>query len=524
VHTSPNSIVTLSDACRSQALRCGTHDAFIAAGEATSFQLMERRSNRVANGLRGLDILPGDRVVVIAKDSEANYELLFGCAKCMAVLVPLNWRLSAKELAFIVADSKAKVLFVSAEYVEKLEEIKKTSSHLKDIIFLKSKDSADSYCGWRDAQSDALELSGQDRDASVVQIYTSGTTGNPKGVVLAHRTFFDLLEGMKAIGDQWMGLSSQDCLLLSLPQFHIGGMWWAIQGFLAGATGILMEQFVGWQALELIEKHQITKVAMVPAMIQFALSEPDANTRDLSSVTGFLYGGSPINVGLLRRAMSVFQCPFFQIYGLTETGNMAVCLRPEDHKDTALASAAGKALPGVDLKITDSEGKNVQTGEIGEIWIKSPSTMLGYWNNANATKDVLLDGWVKTGDAGYLNNKGYLFVCDRIKDMVIYAGENIYPAEIESVLSAHSTIAQCAVIGVPHSAGGEVLKAFVVAKSGCEIPKTRELSTHCRKFLADFKVPKSFEFVETLPRNPSGKVLKHVLREPFWKNSQRQVN
>ena len=229
----------------------------------------------------------------------------------------------------------------------------------------------------------------------MVQIYTSGTTGRPKGVVLAHRTFFRLLRGMREIGDHWMGLSEQDVLLLSLPQFHIGGLWWCIQGFLAGTTGILLEVFHPLEALSLIEQHRITKVPMVPAMIQFTLAEPAIEKVDLTSVTGFLYGASPIIPSLLQRAMERFRCDFFQIYGLTETGNMAVCLRPSDHSIPfqPRMRAVGRPLPGVEAKVIDQQGNKLKAGETGQICLKLPREC----SDTGITPKQRLKPWSMTG-------------------------------------------------------------------------------------------------------------------------------
>jgi len=292
-----------------------------------------------------------------------------------------------------------------------------------------------------------------------------------------------------------------------------------------GGRGVVLNTFVPWEALELIGKYQITKVAMVPAMIQFCMAEPTFETTDFSSVQGFLYGGSPIAPALLRKAMDAFQCGFFQIYGMTETGNMAVCLRPEDHdlNNEVRLKAAGKPLPGVEVKITNPNGELVLPNQIGEICIKSPSRMIGYWNRDEATQETLNEGWIRTGDAGYQDEEGYIFVCDRVKDMIIYSGENLFPAEIEAVLSEHEAVAEVAVIGVPSEQWGEIPKAFIVQKPGYALKK-KEMRAFAKERMADFKVPRSFEFIDKLPRNPSGKVLKRVLREPYWNTMERQVN
>jgi acyl-CoA synthetase (AMP-forming)/AMP-acid ligase II len=329
---------------------------------------------------------------------------------------------------------------------------------------------------------------------------------------------------MRAEGDTWMDLRDDDRLLLSLPQFHIGGLWWAVQGFLAGASGILIESFQPTRVLELIERWRITKVPLVPAMIQFVLAEPASSSTDLSSVKGLLYGGSPISPVLLERAMDLFRCDFFQIYGLTETGNMAVCLRPSDHvRGSRRLVSAGRPLPGVEAKVVGPDGGRLAVGEQGEICLKTPSRMLGYWNQDEATRSTLADGWIHTGDAGYLDEDGYIFLTDRIKDLIIYAGENVSPAEVEAALRLHPAVEEAAVVGAPDERWGEVIKAFVVLRPGGTV-KSKDLARFARGHLADFKVPRSFEFVDSLPRNPSGKLLRRELRNPLWQGRQRLVN
>ncbi|OYP36083.1 long-chain-fatty-acid--CoA ligase [Rhodopirellula sp. MGV] len=515
---------TLGEACQTLAERFGDHIAFALDDDSVSFAKLDQVTDRIAAALVAEGCGIGARVALIGMDSLAGYLLLFGCAKAGCVLVPINWKLSAAELSRILDDCDAKLLFADNASSDKLSGVRSSQQSQRGVL------SIERFQQWLDRhdQCDAIEdtvAQGHFSETPVVQIYTSGTTGTPKGVVLSHRAFIRLRRQMRSQGDDWMGFSSSDRLLLSLPQFHIGGLWWAVQGFLSGSTGYLMPSFVGWKAIELIVQRRVTQVPMVPAMIQFVLAEPTFTAADFSSVRGLLYGGSPIAAELLAKAQAAFNnARFFQIYGLTETGNMAVCLRPEDHSDPALASAAGQPLPGVECKVVGPDGGELDTGEVGEIWLRSPSAMLEYYRRPDETNATLVDGWVKTGDAGYLDGRGFLFVCDRIKDMIIYAGENIFPAEIETALRKHAAIADVAVIGVPDPKWGESPKAFLVLRGDAEKPRVRDLLSFVRSELAEFKVPKSFEFVTQLPRNPSGKVLKTELRKPYWENHTRKVN
>ncbi|WP_062058121.1 long-chain-fatty-acid--CoA ligase [Aquimarina longa] len=500
--------------------------AFIFENRAVTFHQFDAHANQIANGLLIENIKKESRVAYLAKDSDYGYEIFFGCVKSRSVLTPINWKLSAEEVLFILNNSEAEILFVSKDFFSVIEEIKNKLTTVSKIIACDGNHPEwTNYMDWRSQQKEKnIEFAYTPEDV-VVQIYTSGTTGLPKGVQLSNHSFFGVIQQMKLKGDDWMSLSNQDRLLLSLPIFHIGGLWWAVQGFIVGGLGVILETFVAWKALEIIAKNKITKIAMVPAMIQFMLAEPSCKETDFSSISGLLYGGSPITPSLMRIALETFNCDFFQVYGMTETGNMAVCLRPEDHTMpwTEKMKSAGKPLPGVMIKVIDQYNNKLSVNMIGEICIKSPANMIGYWKNEEANRSTYVDGWIYTGDAGYICQNGYVYICDRIKDMIICAGENIYPAEIEAALSTHELISEVAVIGIPDEKWGEKIKAFVVLKPESTIKK-RELIMFLKGKIADFKIPNSISFAPSLPRNPSGKILKRVLKEPFWKGKERLVN
>lgn len=501
-----------------------TASTYITIGERTnSFAQFNSKSNQVASGLVALGAQLQDRIAFLGKDSDWAYEILMGSTKAQAVFVPFNWRLTAPEISYLLQDAEAKILFVELDFLPVVEKIRSELPLLQHLIILNVKDENCPYVQWRNAQPAAALNRNYNEEDAAVQVYTSGTTGFPKGVQLAHYTFFRMLQGAKTHGDTWMELNESDVLLLGVPIFHIGGMWWNLQGFIAGASGVILETFIAWKALEMIEKYSITKTAMVPAMIQFCLSEPSCKTTDFSSLKYILYGGSPISPTLRNQAKETFGCDFFQIYGMTETGNCAVTLRPSDHDEAKRKNAAGRAFPGVKVKIVDKEGKELPSGSSGEIWIQSPSVMLGYWKNEQATLETLVDGWIKTGDGGYMDEEGFVYVCDRIKDMIIAAGENVFPAEVEAAISEHSAVKEVAVIGVPDELWGEAVKAIVVLNEEQKV-SARELVLFARKRIADYKAPKSISFVTSLPRNAAGKVLKNELRKPFWENRERQVN
>jgi len=512
-------VQVLADIARWHGARRPDAPAVVFGSRTVSFSELDRRSNQVAHGLLAAGITPGARVGVLGKDSDLGVEVLFGCAKANGVLLGVNWRLAAPEVRFILEHARAEILFVDPDQHGRISEVLPALPDLRHVVLL---DDA-SFSKWRDGHPTTDPDLAHDPDAVAAQMYTSGTTGNPKGVMLANRSFFAIVRGMKDIGDPWIGWTGDDVSLLSFPLFHIGGLWWAMTSLCAGARLIVVPAFVACESLRLIDRHRVTKACMVPAMIQMMLAEPDCETTDAGSLTHIIYGGSPITRTCLESAIATFGCAFGQIYGLTETGNTAVFLWPDDHRREHLLRAAGRPYPNVRAKVIDEAGLEVPAGTVGEICLHSPANMVGYFENDEATATTFIDGWVHTGDAGFIDDEGYVFVNDRLKDMIISAGENIYPAEIESVVASHPALLECAVIGIPDDRWGELVKAVVVLRVGHTV-KTKALIAHCRAQLADFKVPRSVDVIDALPRTPSGKVQKHILRGPYWEGHDRQVN
>jgi acyl-CoA synthetase (AMP-forming)/AMP-acid ligase II len=519
-------IENLADLSRVQAAVRPDRPALVFGERRTSYAELDSAVNRLAQALLREGLEPGARVAWLGKDSDRAYAFALACAKARVVLVGINWRLGTSEIAYLLEDSEAALLVVAAEFADKVAMVAPRPARLRTIVIVDGAHAlGPDFESWSAGASERDPGLPVAREDVVVQMYTSGTTGRPKGVLLAHRSFFAVRAGLRAAGDPWIGWNERDVSLLNIPSFHIGGLWWAMTGLGSGACNVVMDAFVGWKLLELIESQRVTKVCMVPAMMQVALLEPRVTTTDFSSLGHVVYGGSPIPRALLDRAQRVFGCDFAQIYGLTETGNTAVCLRPADHRDREhdRSRAAGRPYPGVSLRCIDAAGRDVPPGDVGEVCIRSPANMVGYWRQPAATAQTLVDGWIHTGDAGFLDADGYLTIQDRVKDMIICAGENIYPAEIESVLCAHPAVLEAAVIGVPDERWGEQVRAFVVRRPEQSVTP-RELLAHARRDLADFKLPKVFEFVESLPRTPSGKIKKAELREPFWRGRERNVN
>ncbi len=519
-------ISTLADLPQIQARRFPDTKALTFKEQSLSFLQLDRQSNRVANGLLAQGVKAHSHIALLAKDSLKNYEILFACAKINAVLVPINWRLAAPEVSYILQDAKVEVLFVSSEFQPLVESISNELDAIKTIIVLDGSESIDlAYDIWQQNHSDIRPQISIKPDDVAVQIYTSGTTGRPKGVQLAHYSFFAIAQEFARQNQTWIDWNQADKSLVTLPSFHIGGLWWTVYGLASGAENILLETFVDIEVLQAIAKYRITKIVMVPAMIQVLLLEPKCKQTDFSSLKYIVYGGSPIAESLLKEAISTFACDFVQIYGMTETGNCAVYLPAEVHTsgNTEKLKSAGKPFPGVSVAIIDSQGNNVACRQVGEICLKSPSNMIGYWQLPEATATTLIDGWIHTGDAGYVDEEGYIYICDRLKDMICYAGENVYPAEIENILYEHPAIAEVGVIGVPDEDFGESIKAIVVLKDSLE-STALDIINFVRGKIADFKLPRSVEFSDSLPRTPSGKVQKDKLREKYWQGYQRKVN
>jgi acyl-CoA synthetase (AMP-forming)/AMP-acid ligase II len=516
----------LADLPRIVSSQYGSKFALMVNGKKATYRDFESRTSRIANALIRDGILPEDRIAILSRDCLDSIQLLFGAAKAKAVVVNINWRLTADEIAYILEDAKVKICFVDTDFTRLIPQIAKAARQLPSTILIPNGGSnSSSLDRWYERELDCCPQLSYNAADTVVQIYTSGTTGHPKGVQLPNLSFFAIAQEMERRGDRWIGWTDEAVTLLFGPTFHIGGLWWLVRGLALGSTNIVLAGFDPAAVLRTIEQYHVTKTCMVPAMMQVLLREPACQNTDFQSLDTIVYGGSPISTELLKRAMDVFQCEFCQIYGMTETGNMAVCLRPEHHKtgDDNRLRAAGIPLPGVEVQILDRDRYPVAVGDIGEIAIHSPARMVGYWQLPDVTQEVMVDEWIMTGDAGYRDEEGFIYVCDRLKDMIILAGENIYPAEIENVMRRHPDVVEVAVIGIPDDIWGEAIKAFVVRNPNSAL-RASELIQHIRVYLAEFKIPKSIDFVQELPRTASGKIMKRKLREKYWKGCSRLIN
>lgn len=518
-------IETVADILRTHA--SGKPDATcLALGDRrVSWADLYDRSSRVAAGLAAAGVGSQDHVAFLDKNGIEHFEVFFGAALANAISVDVNWRLAPPEVEFIVNDAEAKVLVVGPDFVPVLDAIAESLTTVTTILVIGGHEKFEDYDAWvaRHEPVDPHTPAGPDDVA--FQLYSSGTTGRPKGVMLTNHNFFALLP----VATGMWGIGSDKVNLVAMPLFHIGGGGWAVAGMYEGATSIVVRELDPSALVTLFREERITHGFLVPAVLQFMLQVPEAKDADYSSLEVLVYGASPISEDVLARSIETFGAEFWQAYGLTETTGAVVNLPPADHDPAGpnrhRLRSCGVAGPGVELRIVDPDSlRDCAVGEVGEIWIRSAQVMKGYWHNDAATAEAIdPDGWFKSGDAGYLDADGYLFIHDRVKDMIVSGGENVYPAEVENVLMSYDGIADVAVIGVPHEKWGETAKAIVVKAPGAA-PTEDEIIAFSREHLARFKCPTSVDFVDALPRNPSGKVLKKDLRAPFWAGRERQVN
>ena len=474
---------------------------------------------RCVGALRGCGIGHGDRVGYLGLNSVDYVVLLQAALRIGAVTVAINWRLSAPEIDYIVADAGIALLVTEAARLETVAPAVARSGVAKTLLT----DGRPSFRDWCHAHAPDHRPAPIEPGDVAVQLYTSGTTGDPKGALLSHGALSASLRQGAMTGERWSAWFDDDVALVAMPQFHIGGTAWTFNALNAGSTAVILGRADIGDILATVARERITKMFAVPAVLAMMLDHPLAATADLSSLRALLYGASPIPPDVLRRSMQLFPgASFVQLYGATETCGTIVYLPPEDHDvaGTPRMAGCGKPYPQVELKIVGSDGQVLAAGQIGEVLVRSPMLMNGYHRLPEATVAAFDGDWYRSGDSGQLDADGYLYLHDRVKDMIVSGGENIYPAEIENVLHDHPAVRDCAVIGVPDARWGEAVRAVVVRAAPVEAD---ELIGFARTRLAGYKLPKAIDFVDELPRNPSGKILKRTLREPHWPSGGRQV-
>lgn len=488
----------------------------------TTFEEFEHATNQIANALNRDHLSQGQRVAYLGKNSDHWAHIMFGAAKAATVLVSINWRLAPAEVSFILRDSGCQTIFVTPDFLPAVEKIRDDVPFLSNIIVVEGNGDGALNSWLEGAETSDPEIDVSPDDTLCLQ-YTSGTTGRPKGVQLSHRNFIDSYR-MTAAASDFISLRPGQVHLVNLPQFHVSGPFWMYAALSQGAECLVVEDFRPHETLEIVGRRPVKTLTLVPAMVQMLLDEPAAAHTDFGTLEYVAYGAAPMPPNLLRRALGIMNCKFVQAYGLTENSGMTALLPADDHdpEGNQRMLSVGLPLPGVELAILDDAGREVTTGTVGEICVRSPGVMQGYWNQPEATGDALKNGWLRTGDAGLVDEHGYIYLKDRIKDLIVSGGENIYPAEVEHVLCSHPSVADVAVIGVPDSRWGEVPKAVLVVRDGVDFDPAA-LVEWAEERMARYKLPKSIDIVDVLPRNAAGKVLRHQLRDRYREAAQTDI-
>lgn len=490
-------------------------DAYIDgdSDQRLTFAQLNSRCNQLANSLVALGVKPGDRVAIAMMNSAEFIESYFAVAKIGGVVVPLNWRLISDELEFILKDSGSSVLLFGEEFTDTMGDLHSRGDKTEVQQWIRFSQSLTSVSFAMDYQS--FKYSGATSEPEIGAcddellyiMYTSGTTGLPKGVVHSHNTSLWALFTFALSCD----LREGDHYLVALPLFHVGSLTPVTLNIHRGAACVMMREFNPVRAWELIDKEKVTNSLLVPAMLNFMIQVPDVTQYDHSSIRWIQSGASPLPVSLIQQYADL-NIDIHQIYGLTESCGPA-CVISAEHALLKIGST-GRAFFHTDVKVVDEQGQECQPNIQGEVWVSGQHIMLEYWNRPEATTETITaDGWLKTGDVATVDEDGFIYIQDRIKDMIISGGENVYPAEIENVLLTHPDIAEVAVIGQPSAKWGESPFAVVVAKS--KNLSEDDVLTHCKEKLASFKLPKGVAFIEVIPRNANGKVLKRELRLEF---------
>lgn len=496
--------------------------------QTMSYAEANSRANQMARALLDQGLQFGDRFTYLSRNSTDMILMFYAAAKMGAIPIPLNYRLAPREWSYIINDSEATLLIADAEYIDSIQGIHNELEHIKHYVAVGGGNNSDQWIdheSWIAQNNDANLNLRINEENQLYQMYTSGTTGLPKGAMISHRSIDNNLGMLRRL----LGLGREnERMLIVMPLYHAGGAVLSMAGVSEGATMVLHKDFDPTATIDSMANDGITMGLLVPAMIQACLvGVADIAERKFPKLAIMCYGASPIAEETLRQAIKVFDCDFVQVFGMTETSAVATALLPDDHQkalagNPELLLSAGKQVLGTEIKIFDEHGVEVSRGTIGEIAIRGPQVMMGYWHLDEATTKSIKDGWMFTGDAATMDKDGYIYIQDRIKDMIVSGGENIYPREIENALFEHPDIADVAAIGVPSEKWGESILAFVVPRDGASLT-TEQLIEFCRERLAGFKVPRQFEFIDLLPRNASGKVLKKELREPYWQGIDRRV-
>lgn len=507
-----------------------TRTAIVCGEHRMTYRDFGRRARQVAGALRQLGVGKGDRVAALMLNCHRYLELYAGCFELGAIIVPLNVRLAPPEIVYTLNDAGALALFVDDTLRPLAQAARPSLTTVRSYVHASA---TGSPAPVDMLDYDELVASAAELDAAPVVdesdlaglFYTSGTTGNPKGVMLTNR---NICANALQICAQFHP-APRDVVMHSVPMFHLSGGPTAWMYFWMGATHVVQRMFEPAKTFDLVARERVTRVTWVPTMLTMLLAHPAVHSADFSSLEMIAYGASPIAPERLKEALRVFGCQFIQAYGMTEASPILTLLEPEEHEPEGDERAirrllsCGRVVPGVDVRVVDDRSEDVATGEVGEIIARGANIMLGYWAKPKESAAALRDGWYYSGDMGYLDEDGYLYVVDRKKDMIISGGENIYSTEVEAALYTHPAVLEAAAIGVPDDQWGEAVKAIVALRPGMSAT-AEELIGHCRTQIGGYKVPRSVDFLDTLPKSGSNKILKRELREPYWQGRGRRVN
>ena len=489
------------------------HVALDVEGASISYGEIDGTARRLVTALRRVGVGSGDRVAYLGRSSLEFYLLVLGAMRCGAVVVPLNWRCTAHELVPLVDDAHPSLLVVDTEYSDLVPELQGAGEHPMQVVQvgLGADGRLAGTTHWSDwlAVAEATDTVEPALSDTVLQMYTSGTSGRPKGVMASEESLGAYLEVMSAAA----GLASDSVSLSALPHFHIGGTCWTLAGLRAGATVIVTRDPQPQGLLQIVRERGVTNLIAVPTLIKRLAEENARSESACDSIRTFYYGGSPITERVLKLAFAQFHCDFVQGYGLTECSLVAI-LEAGDHLEPRLLRSCGRPVAGSELRLVDPHTfTDVPGGDVGEIWVRSKLAMKGYWNQPNAMREAFHDGWFRTGDMASQDADGFIFLHDRLKDVIVTGGENVSSLEVENVLMSHPGIEDAAVIGLASDRWDETVTAAVVARD--DALTESGIITFCRERLARYKCPTSVVFVESLPRNPAGKVLKGELRAQY---------
>ncbi len=510
----------LGDIPRLNARRHPDKKALIMGDQALTFEQLNASANKLANGLMALGVAPGDRVALLAENCLEFAIVNYAAAKCGAVLVPINFRYKKAELTYVVNDAEPSVLFHGPEFPALIEEARGEFRQPPRPVALSGErmEHGLTLAGLmegRPSQDPPLIV---DPDSPAVIMYTSGTTGFPKGVLLSHDAYFRTYTGLIIEG----GMTGSEIALVGMPLFHNGGLNGQLQPTLMmGNTAVIMGRgFDPDQVLDAVARYRISMVLWVPTQLAMLANHPKKERYDVTSMEKIWYGSSPISPDVLAASRELFDAGFYQWFGQTETGMLSV-LRPEDH--IARSHCTGREMFHAEIRVVDPGGEEVAVGEVGEIISpQRPLGMIGYHGNEQANRETIKEGWIWTGDQAQVEEDGYFTIVGRSRDMIISGAENIYPKEIEDVISSQPGVREVAVIGIPDDIWGESVCAVVVP-SGRPPLGEAQIIEYCAGRISGYKRPKKVVFMDELPKNAAGKVMKHVLREPFWVGRSKRV-